>query len=588
MIAVALVVAIALAGDPLGPAREAFARAEYDQAESLALAAAQPPQEGAALYLAGLARFRAGQAASALEALDRAAQASDPPAPALWRYNRGACFYELGRFAEAERDYLDAAALDETLAVAALVNAGFAALDAGARERAKALAARARAAATAGPALELVKDLEAHLTTESTEAAPAAEAYRSGLAAYDAGRFAEAREQFQRAAELDRADGRSLVMSGASAYRLGERAQARDDLERSLTLRLDPGDAQAARDYLGALSRGLSAHGEGFEGSGRLGAGVDSDPLQTSLSGPGDFNQGGSSATASAVATAALAVALRGRISDRLFGEVAYGFDQLAYTASAAADRSLQQHGIAASVELPLRDLRLGATLGGQLAFTGLSSFRGLEAAAGLGAWAALDESEPLTTRLDLSATHKVGLAEFGYLGGNRLEADLSQELRLPAVTLDLGYQLRLEALGTQLQNAPPPPRGGCPLDCRAQFAVPYGYLGNTVWLSARTGLWSRLDLELSGGFELRDYLDDSYLLLSRGDGTHSEVASRRRQDKRGFGSAQASIRLTRALSLSLRYDLIVNRSNLGGEPPDPNNHDYDKHLFTLGTTVVW
>lgn len=156
--ALALLLATAPPGD-LDEARRAFAAAEYATAERLALAAAAEGGGAPALYLAGLARFRAGRPAEALEALDQAEAGAD--SAGAWHYNRGACLYELGRHAEAEAAFLQAAA-EPTLAPLALVNAGFAALDGGATDRARRAAARAREVA-AGPSLELVEELEAAL-----------------------------------------------------------------------------------------------------------------------------------------------------------------------------------------------------------------------------------------------------------------------------------------------------------------------------------------------------------------------------------------------------------------------------------------
>src|SRR5205814_1831518 len=120
------------------------------------------------------------------EALDRAARASDPPAPGLFHYNRAACFYELERFGDAEADYLQAASFDPAIATLSLVNASYAALDGGSPERARALAGRARASAKPAEA-DLIADLESHIGLEGSERATIE--YREGLAAYDAGRF---------------------------------------------------------------------------------------------------------------------------------------------------------------------------------------------------------------------------------------------------------------------------------------------------------------------------------------------------------------------------------------------------------------
>ena len=88
--AVAVVAVLAVAA-PLTDAQQAFSEGRYDAAEKLALEAARPPQAGAALYLAGLARFRAGRPAEALEAFDAAGRAEDAPDRAQWSFNRGAC-----------------------------------------------------------------------------------------------------------------------------------------------------------------------------------------------------------------------------------------------------------------------------------------------------------------------------------------------------------------------------------------------------------------------------------------------------------------------------------------------------------------
>src|SRR5262249_35488773 len=106
-------------------------------------AAAVDPDDGEAQLLLGLARFRAGRYDEALAAFDAAARAARPPKPGVVAFNRGATLYKLGRFAEAERAFLEAAAADEKLAAVAMLDAGLAARDGGALERAEQHAARA-------------------------------------------------------------------------------------------------------------------------------------------------------------------------------------------------------------------------------------------------------------------------------------------------------------------------------------------------------------------------------------------------------------------------------------------------------------
>src|SRR5260221_9785924 len=121
---IAALLALAAASGSLEEAQAAFARADYPQAESLALAAAEPPHAGAALYLAGLARFRAGRAAAALEALDGAARAEDAPHDALFHFHRGACLYQLGRFCDAQTE-TEGAARESPLPPPPLPETGF-------------------------------------------------------------------------------------------------------------------------------------------------------------------------------------------------------------------------------------------------------------------------------------------------------------------------------------------------------------------------------------------------------------------------------------------------------------------------------
>ena len=532
MIALSLLALAAAVAPPdlLEQARSAFSHEEYERAEALALEAATPPQAGAALYLAGLARFRSGRPAEALEALDQAARSADVPAPAELHYNRGACLYELGRNREAEAEYVAAAALDRKLAAVALVNAGFAALDGGAPERARALAERARALAS-GESMDLVVELDGHLSSAG-----------------------------------------------------GRTAQAESP-------------------------QGPRTEGTSWDARLRLEGGWDSDALQTGLVSPNEFPGTATQATPSAVSSTSLRLSARFPLLDDLHGEVAYGFGQLAYLAPVAADRSVQQHALVLAFEHSPHDrLWLGTALEGHLAFTGLSGFRALQAGVGARGWVALDESRRTTTRLDAGYTRKTGLArEFDYLGGDRLEAAISQEVRLAPVTLGAGYRFLLERIGTSRQQAAVALPGElCPQGCTQQFVEPFGYAGNAVWVSARVAIAPWLELELSGGREWRDYLADNFIALTQPDGTTAETGRARRHDQRWFTGAGVTFRLSRRFAFLLRHELVVNRSNLGngtfealGGGCGPSgrsvcnelgseNRSYDKHVFMMGTSLAW
>ena len=570
MIAALIGLLLAAAEADLTAAQDAFAKADYAAAERLALAAAHPPQLGAALYLAGLSRFRSGKPAEALEAIEQAGRAGDRPAAALWSYNRGACLYELGRHAEAEAAFAEAAA-EPGIAAAALVNAGFAALDGGSHDRARAFAARARAAA-AGPAIELVANLEAQIA--GAEGELATEQYRLGLAAYDTGRYAEARRHFLRASELDPADGRSLIMAGASALKLGERAEARADLRRSLNARLDSGDVRTAHAYLAALGR------TGLEVAAYAGAGFDSNALQTSLLEPHEFPGTTAASSPSALASVSAALSYRALLGEATTGELAYSIDQLIYFAPAASDRSYQQHGLSAGVEHSFSGAaRVGAAASAQAAFTGLGSFRGLQLAGVASTWGALDEGATATTRVDFEYARKAGLNEFDYLTGDRFDASATQEVRAAGFTFDAGYRFRAELIGSSTQVATPPQNPRVTVD-------PFGYVGHTFWVSARRRVGDRLVLDASAGIEWRGYVGDNLVLGAGG----AVVDRRRREDTRSLAGAGAWLSLTDNLGLTLRYDALFSRSNASG--PDGNrqgdNRSYDKHVVIAGTSFLW
>ncbi|WP_375769588.1 tetratricopeptide repeat protein [Archangium gephyra] len=584
------------AADPLAEAQQAFAEGQYTEAERLALSAAQPPQEGAALYLVGLARFRAGRPAEALEALDAAGRAPDAPERAGWSFNRGACLYALERFAEAEQAFLEATA-DEPLARLAWVNAGFAALDAGSPERAAQWAERARPGASEREAVLVEELLSLVARARGLAEDEAAEAYRQGLASFDAGRFEEARAFFLQAAKGDATSGRARLMAGAAAYRLGARETAREDLTSALALELEPQDRRTARDYLDRLAFGLRAQGQGLRASGGAGLGFDSNVLQVGVAAR-DVSGASSTGTASAFAEAGLGLVARWRLSDTLFTELSYGGTQRAYALSSAQDYSLQLHRAAVALEWDVaRRVRLGASSWGDLFFTGLSDFRGLQGSVSGSAWLALDESEWTSSRLDVSFAHKAGLvSEFSYLTGQRLDAMLSQELRLRTLGLTAWYRYREDRIGTLEQAV-----SG---DTSREYVIPFAWTAHAVGASARLVLNERLDASLNAEAEWRDYLSDSYLRVQAADGSEEEWGRRRREDARFVLGPAVSARLSKHLQLSARYELLVNTSNVDTRLADPagactapdyvchrydyTNGNYQKHLVMLELGATW
>lgn len=594
-------VALLATGEPLAEARRAFAEGQYAEAERLALEDAQPPRLGAALYLVGLARFRAGRPAEALEALDAAGRTEDAPERGAWSFNRGACLYALERFEEAEAAFLEATG-DEALARVAWINAGFAALDAGAHERAAQWAEKARPGASEREALQIQELLS--LVEEARGRAPNAseDAYRLGLAAFDEGRIEEARAQFLQAATLDPSSGRARLMAGASAYRAGERETAREDVEAALGLKLEVQDRKTAHDYLDRLSFGLRASGRGVRFSAGAGLGFDSNVLQVGVAGR-DVTGGATTDvdTSSPFAEASLGFGARLRVSDTWFAELSYSGTQRAYSQDTAQDYSLQLHRVAAALEWEVaRRVRLGVLGAGDVFFTGLSDFRGLQASATGAAWLAVDQSERTSTRLDFAIARKSGLSsEFDYLTGTRLDATLSQEFRLRAVGLTAWYRYRKDDIGTLEQDA-----GSTTTGTSQEYVIPFAWAGHAVGASARFVLGERFDASLDAEAEWRDYLDESFLRVTAADGSVQEWDRRLRRDQRFVLVPALSARLSSHWRLSARYELLVNDSNVDTRLFDPRgactapdyvchaydytNGNYTKHLVMVELGASW
>lgn len=546
LLAVLLTIATVAARDPLAPAMEAFAREEYARAEALALVATHPPHRGAALYVVGLARFRSGRTEEALAALDAAGRAADPPPRGLWQYNRAACLQALGRPRDAVAAFEDAAAVDPSLAALALVNAGHAAVEAGDRDAARELARRAREVASGG-ALELVDEL------------------------VDA---------------------------------------------------IDPGDpasavAPAPVPAAGAAPRGLAARGAGWDAAVRAGAGYDSNVLQTGLQSAREVAPAAGEGTASFTATAGVAVARRWRPDDTLTTELAYAADQVAYASSTARDYGLQQHAVGVSLEAaPGERWRAGAAARGAIAFTGLDAastaapaspsrrgLRTLQRAGSAGAWIALDEDRHAATRLDLEWTRKDTPAwEFWYLNGDRLDVALSQELRAGPVEVGLAYRYRVEAIGTVTQTLVGSARYRVPCGmegCAQRLVIPFGHASHAGAVSLRVPLGSRLAAGASGGVEWLRYRGASYLEVKGGSLGEQDLGRRVREDIRCSGGLWASVRAWRHLDLTLRWDAVMNLSNIartgscGPGVPCPHEYDYDdrnysKHVVGLEGAWRW
>lgn len=328
--------------------------------------------------------------------------------------------------------------------------------------------------------------------------------------------------------------------------------------------------------------------------------GFDSNVLQVGVA-ERDGSVGTAVQTGSAFGEVGLGLVARLRLPDMLFAELSYGGSQRVYTLSSVQDYSLQLHRAAAAVELDAAyGIRLGASLGGDVFFTGLSDFRGLQASAGGSAWLALDESEVTGTRLEVSFARKSGLAsEFDYLTGRRVDATLSQDVRLRNLGMTAWYRYREDRIGTLEQAV----TGTLP-GISQEYVIPFSRTGHSAGASARMELGKDWEASLYAGVEWRNYLHESFLRVQFPDGSVEEPGRRKRKDVRFVLGPAVSVQLGKHLQLSARYDLLVNQSNVDTRLSDPigscgppdfschrfdyTNGNYQKHQPMLELSGTW
>jgi tetratricopeptide (TPR) repeat protein len=555
-------------------------------------------------------------------------------------FNRGSSLYKLRHFAEAEQLFLRAAAADPHVAALALLDAGLAALDAGSLDRAQAHLARLEALARAGAddartAAEQLRDevaAEEDLRSREQRRAQRQEAraalragdyqraarlyqraleearrldvpdyekaelaYALGFVLYRSGRYPEARVYFDQAIGWQPRESEFRLLAGLTAYVLGDDEAALRDLTAALALGLSADDRRTAERKLDTLGPGLRARGAGIAAAADLGAGYDSDVPQANVGRTETLAANGGSP----FATASLALYDRFLHQGRAATEVAYLFDEIAYTDLRFDDFSLQQHTLSAEEEVRVeRRWRLGLKASGDLLFAGIEHFRRFLDQVALRPSVAFDETRLTGTRLDVAETWKWALDPTApQFGGRRTDVLLAQELRALRARGSLALRFRDEAIGTEvvpLTDLPDVEAGvSCTApSCQGTYYVPYNYRSGAVLAGVTVAATARLRLDLAANFERRIYANASFLEIQRASGVMRQRDERIRRDNQLEASVAASARLGAHASARLRYDVTLNRSNIddtrAGHALDYANKNYLKHIVSLELDTDW
>jgi tetratricopeptide (TPR) repeat protein len=626
--------------DALEAAHAAWQAGDLTAAEqAVERAISEAPDDGEAHLLLGLVRFRAGRHEDALAAFEAAARAARPADAGVLAFNRGAALYELGRFTEAEAAYVEAAAADQRLAAVATLDAGLAARDAGALERARAYAARASELPRGDEIAEAIADLRADVAEAEEQrareaarrrraaarAALAAERYDEAIAGYLAAlrdaeararpaqeraeilyalgtaqlrarRIADAQRSLDAAARLAPREAEFQFMAAEAALRLDDRPLARRHFEDALAAGIDADSAAVAHAALDALSPGLHGQGRGVSLNLVTAAGYDSNVAQAGVGRTEVLGVAGGSG----YAEAALDGAWRFPLGRRAFGELAYGFDQVAFFESGLDRFALQQQSASATAESQLAGrLRAALMAGGDYMWTGLESFTPFLRTLALRPGLAIDEGERSATRVELEHDWKHALtATYGYFEGTRTDLVVSQELGGRRARGILTYRFRDEVLPNpdvvpvanlprSFMSSPLCQRAGC------TYVISYAYRSQA--LLARVDLELRPDVRLTvaASAEDRPYTSDSFVTFTGGPvGPRApEIYSNLRHDHR-FAAGLALVVGRADHQLTLRYDLVVNRSNVDDtvRPMDYDNKNFTKHVVgvELGSGWLW
>jgi tetratricopeptide (TPR) repeat protein len=602
-------------------ARALLSTGDYGGAAGAALGViADRPGSGAAYLVLGVAHFRAGKYEEALAAFRSARGAADPPGRGQLAFNEGSTLYALGRFGEAETAFREAGQADAKLAAVATLNAGLAAFALGATARARSYLAAVEvlpATTTLGPEIgRLRAELDAREAEERAARARALRdkgkaalvaarypeaiaayrdaatdarargagdgeraelAYAEAVATYRMGRFGEAAPLFGEAVRLVPGDADYQYMAALCALKQDQPEAARAGFERALALGLDAEGASAAGDYLDALSLGLRATGSGLSLALDTGFGYDSNASQLgtvrneALSAEEPEDPGDLFWTMSMQAAGGLAL---GR---RLFGQLSYDLDQIAYRSEDFDGYSFQTHALFGRAELsPPGPVSVGVAVGGEYQLTGLREFAPFQRVLTVEPGLTLEESARTATRLRLRWQSKQSAsAEDRHLDGTRFEVRASQLARWRDLRGELAYRHRREDLGDRTVDLGMVGRRG---RFEGRYQIPYGYTSNGLSLDLTVNLatWARLEAE--GSYEELRYRRDNVLTATGALGRQVERRVRRHDRRLGFGAALV-MPLGSLFELGARYDLAINDSNVAFAFDDKT---YSKHMFLL------
>lgn len=183
------------------------------------------------------------------------------------------------------------------------------------------------------------------------------------------------------------------------------------------------------------------------------------------------------------------------------------------------------------------------------------------------------------------------------------MDAQLTQEFRIRGWTLSLSGRRRYEQVGSRVEDpftfvdaacTSTDPNGDLVFDeCDFRTVTPFAYVGSSAAARIQSPFASWVRGAIALRLEDRQYAQASVVGLDPRVEGESRTFSRR--DQRLTGSAD--MRLGRDTGVSLRYDVVLNRSNIDEKsastcapchPLDFDNRNFIKHAVSLELDTSW
>ena len=574
--------------------------------------------------------FESGRFDSALALFQRALSFSATREDlATLYFNIGACLMRLERFDEAEQSFVNSSVLDPENAEVARLLAGTSALRAGRVAAAKRYlegvsTQRPEVAARADELSKAISARESELASEQ-RSAEYAQLAEEGAAALESQRYRVARRKLEQALSIgvdvqDSAKANLHYGAAVAAYRMKDWGAARQHIAAALRatpndqelyvlqarVALAQGDAEGAKlaarraVELGNSAESLDAVEAEIEAlsplppsgwSGYLTAlgGWDTNPLQSGIgvdSGIGSDGSGAGSTTLGALGM----LAFTGRTAENTALRLHYSLDWLGLFAEPVQELSLQGHELGTRWYRLLGErflLRLSG--GGVVRLIGLSTPELMSYEGKASVSLTFDPMKSASTQLEIQAATIHGEGDFDYLGGTRIDGQLTQSWIGEPFEWELRGAVRYVGIGglsfpVNVDEFPVCDALGC---VGREYRIPLAYLAPRLGLGGgfdATARW-HLGIDLEG--EFRQYLSRSMIA--------GERRSRKvRQDWRWTVGASSEYALDEDhhWSLVLEYGWGGSESNISYDRNDAAHYldygdkSFQQHIIEAGLTA--